>query len=446
MVKASSISLMSHLFCSRLTSPSGSFGTIPNAIRDKRSHYQDLYEAQPDPFIKRRLPQLIDESRVAVAKVINAPLDSVVFVTNATDGINTVLRNLVWNPDGKDVIISFSTIYDACARAEDFIVDYFKGKVVVREIFLTYPLEDDEIIDLFREEVKKIEAEGKRARVSMFDVVSSAPGLVFPWEAMVATCRELGVLSLVDGAQGIGMVRLDMEATGPDFFVTNCHKWLHSPRGSAVLHVPVRNQRLIATTLGTSRGYLPQTGRGDCTQPPPLPDTGGKSHFVWNFEWVGTRDDSPYLCVKDAIAWRRDVLGGEDRIMAYTWDLNKRGIRHVADALGTEFLENKKGTLTNCAMGNVALPIWVGEAGRARAREGDVVLEAGEEAAAAMKWFQWRLVDEFKTFMAVWVRWDRFWVRISAQVYLEMEDYEWAGRVLKELSERVAKGEFRDSN
>ena len=419
----------------------GSFGSFPNAIRDKRSHYQDLYELQPDPFIKRRLPELLDESRAAVAKLINAPLESVVFVSNATEGINTVLRNLVWNTDGKDVIVSFNTIYDACARAEDFVVDYFEGKVAVREIILSYPLEDDEIIQLFRDEVKKIEAEGKRARVAMFDVVSSNPGLVFPWEAMVAACRDLDVLSLVDGAQGIGMVPLDIEATGPDFFVSNCHKWLHVPRGCAVFHVPVRNQHLIPATLATSRGYVPKTGRGGRTQP--LPGGGGKNHFVLNFEWVGTRDDTPYLCVKDAIAWRRDVLGGEERIMAYMRDLNKRGIKHVAEALGTEFLENKKGTLTNCAMANVALPIWVGDAGRQRAREGDAVV-ADEEVTAVFNWITGRLIDEYKTFMAVWVRWDRFWVRISAQVYLDMGDYEGAGRVLRELSGRVAKGEYRD--
>ncbi|KFH43156.1 putative aminotransferase-like protein [Hapsidospora chrysogenum ATCC 11550] len=423
----------------------GSFGSYPLVIRDKRRQYEDLTELQPDTFIRRRLHQLIDESREAVAKIINAPPETVVFVGNATEGVNTVLRNLVWNKDGKDVIIGFNTMYDACARAEDFVVDYFDGRVAVREISLNYPLEDEEIISLFRDEVKKVEAEGKRARAALFDVVSSNPGLVFPWETMVAVCRELGVQSIVDGAQGIGMVHIDIEATNPDFFVSNCHKWLHVPRGCAVFHVPVRNQHLIPTTLATSRGYIPRnTSREGRTQP--MPDGGGKNHFVRNFEWVGTRDDSPYLCVKDSIAWRRDVLGGENRIISYLWDLNKRGTKHVADALGTRYLENKKGTLTNCGMGNVALPLWVGDKGRERAKEegvDDPVVLTPEEAPKAFNWFQARLMDEYKTFMAVWIRWDRFWVRISAQVYLDIQDYEWAANVLKELSERVARGEFR---
>lgn len=421
---------------------SGSFGAIPNYIMDRRRHYQDLYEARPDPFIRDDLPRLNDESRAAAADLINAPLETVVFVANATEAVNTVLRNIVWNDDGKDIIISFGTIYDACARAEDFVTDVFPEKVDIVEIDLVYPLEDDEILAIFRDEVTKLEAAGKRARLALFDVVSSNPGLVFPWEAMVAACRDLDVISLVDGAQGIGMVPLDVSAANPDFFVTNCHKWLHVPRACAVFHVPVRNQHLLPSTLATARGYTPKhPGRGKRTQP--LPDGDGKNHFVRNFEWVGTRDDSAYLCVKDAIAWRRDVLGGEERIMAYLWDLNKRGIAAVAATLGTSFLENRAGTLTDCAMANVALPIWVGDKGREQAGPGDTVLATGGEANDAFNWMQGTLVDEYKTFMAVFYRWDRFWVRISAQVYLDMGDYEWAGRTLKVLCERVAKGEFR---
>lgn len=44
--------------------------------------------------------------------------------------------------------------------------------------------------------------------------------------------------------------------------------------------------------------------------------------------------------------------------MNYLWDLNKKGSKLVADMLGTEVLENSKGTLTNCAMANIALPVW----------------------------------------------------------------------------------------
>ena len=416
--------------------PPGSFGTYPKAIQERFRAYQDMSEAIPDPFIRYQYPDLLDESRAAVAKLINAPLEGVSFVNNATVGVNTVFKNIKWNPDGKDVIVTFSTAYEACAKVADYLVDFTEGQMAHRQIELLYPLEDEEIIQLFRETVAAVEAEGKRVRISMFDVVTSRPGIVFPWEDMVKVCRELGVLSLVDGAQGIGMVHLDLAAVDPDFFVSNCHKWLFVPRGCAVFYAPERNHDLLPTTLATSHGYIPKSGKKRVNPLPPA----DKTPYITRFEFVGTMDSSPYLCVKDAIKWREETFG-ENAIIDYLWDLNKKGTKIVADILGTQVLENKAGTLTNNAMGNVSLPIWV-EAKGSGAKEDDIVLSSEDWSKA----FQWMLVtmkDDYKTFMSMFVHGGRFWVRISAQVYLGLEDYEWGAGVLKELCERVGKGEFK---
>ncbi|KAL6854778.1 hypothetical protein ACO1O0_005903 [Amphichorda felina] len=416
----------------------GSFGTYPKVIEDKLRMYQRRSEFRPDPFIRYEYPKLLDESRAEVAKIINAPVDDVVFVSNATVGVNTVLRNLVWNDDGKDVIVNFSTVYEACGKAADFLVDFFNSKVTTREIHITYPLEDDDIIARFRHTVQQIEAEGKRARVCIFDVVSSRPGVVFPWQAMVRACRDLGVLSMVDGAQAVGMLRLDLSAADPDFFVSNCHKWLYVPRGCAVFYVPRRNQHLVATTLATSHGYVPKS----VSRISPLPPS-AKSDFVKNFQFVGTIDNSPYLCVKDAIAWRREVLGGEDRVIDHLWTLNKKGSDIVASVLGTEVMENAKGTLRNCAMANVALPIWVETKGP-KGKDTDAVLTSAE-SSVAFQWFLETMVNDYKTFMALFVHEGRYWIRISAQIYLDLEDYTSSAEVLKALCERVAKKEFKDA-
>ena len=357
------------------------------------------------------------------------------FVSNATVGVNTVLRNIVWNDDGKDVIINFSTVYEACGKAGDYLSDYFNGKVSTWEIPITYPLEDDDIIQAFRDTVKQLEAGGKRARICIFDVVSSRPGVVFPWQAMVQACRELGVLSMVDGAQSIGMLPLDLSAADPDFFVSNCHKWLYVPRGCAVFYVPERNHHLLPTTLATSHGYVPKKA----SRISPLPPS-AKSDFVRSFEFVGTLDNSPYLCVKDAIAWRAEELGGEDRVIDYLWTLNRKGSDIIASILGTEVMENEKGTLRNCAMANIALPIWLETKG-AKAKETDAVL-TGAESKVAFQWFLETMMAEHKTFMALFVHDGRYWIRVSAQIYLDEDDYTWAGEVLKGLCERVAKKEF----
>lgn len=413
----------------------GSFGSLPNVIRQKSDDLRSQTEARPDWFIRYEYPKLLDENRAAVAELVNAPVETVVFVSNATVGVNTVFRNIRWNPDGKDVALCFSTVYGACGKVIDYMTDYHEGLVSSYEIPLAYPAEDADVVQKFRDAVRDLEAKGKRARIVVIDVVSSLPGVCFPWQDLVTACKELGVLSMVDGAQGIGMVPLDLSAADPDFFVSNCHKWLHVPRGSAVFYVPVRNQHLIATTLATSHGYIPRTSN----RLNPLPPS-SKSPFVTNFEFVGTLDNSPYLCMKDAIAWRRDVLGGEDKVLAYLWDLNKVGASLIADHLGTSIMENTTGSLTNCAMANIALPIWVGEPG-AGALDTDVTLTS-DESAKALQWFLRTLMSDHNTFVALFIHGGRYFTRVSAQVYLDLDDYRYGAKALKDVCDRLAKREF----
>ncbi|KAK3306320.1 pyridoxal phosphate-dependent transferase [Chaetomium strumarium] len=439
----------------------GSFGTIPQAIRTRLRTYQDRAEARPDPFIRYEYPKLLDLSRAAVAQLLRVPTDTCVFVPNATSGVNTVLRNLVWHPDGRDEILYFDTIYGGCARTIDYVVEDRGGLVQGRVIPLSYPCEDDVIVEAFHAAVTEaVEKEGKRPRVCLFDVVSSNPGVRFPFEAITAACRERGILSLVDGAQGVGMVDLDLGAVDPDFFVSNCHKWLHVPRGCAVFYVPLRNQALIRSSLPTSHGFVPKDSSSTGSEekkmkvrPNPLPPS-TKSAFVNQFEFVGTVDNAPYLCVVDSIRWRAEVLGGEERIRGELTELARQGGAKVAQMLGTEVLDNASRSLTRCSMVNVALPLVVEqqqqpegdeeEKGKGEVpKEGVVAVIPGSDAAAVTNWILERLMEDYKTFVALFVYRGRWWARLSAQVYLEMDDFEWAGRTLKEVCERVARGSTR---
>ncbi|KAF6812850.1 aminotransferase family protein [Colletotrichum plurivorum] len=417
----------------------GSFGTIPRPVQAALRAYQDAAEARPDQFIRYTSQQPQRESRQAVADLLNAPLSTVVFVTNATTGVNTVLRNLEWNSDGRDEILSFSTVYGGCGKTIDYMVDSHKGLVSSRTIPLAYPLEDDEIIALFREAVAKAKEEGKRPVICLFDAVTSLPGVRFPFEAMTAACRDLGVASLIDGAQGVGMVEFDLTALDPDYFVSNCHKWLHTPRGCAVFYVPERNQHLMASSVPTSHGYVPKSGAARFN---PLPAS-GDSPFVANFGFVGTYDKSPNFCVKDAIEWRRSV-GGEKKILEYTWNLAKEGGKKAAAILGTYILDNKAETLTKCSMVNVALPMLVSDSAEtvSTGPDGTVTVPL-KEVGAVLSWILETLIGEYRTFVALFWHGGRFFVRVSAQIYLDEEDFEWIGHTMKEVCQRVGRLEYK---
>ena len=375
-------------------------------------------------------------SRAAVAKVLNAPVSTVVYVPNATTGVNTVLRNLVWSADGNDEILYFNTIYGACGKTVEYVCELNHDIVQGRAMHLKYPMEDADLLALFRDTIKTSRAEGKIPRVAIFDTVSSLPGLRVPFENLTAICKEEGVLSLIDGAHGIGHVHLDFSTLDPDFFVSNCHKWLFVPRGAAVFYVPQRNQHLIRSALPTSHGFVPRGGR-PMNFPNPLVTDSDKSAFVKDFEFVGTIDTTNYLVLPEALKWREEVCGGEKAIIEYNTKLAKQGGQLVAKILGTEVMDNSTNTLTDCCLVNVRLPLMAGAEKVPGVSTVDPL-----HGIAALQWMERKLSDDYKTFIAIAFFQDQWWARLSAQIYLDLSDFEWAGQKLKEISERAGQENF----
>lgn len=182
--------------------------------------FQDETELSPDIFIRYKQPRYLDEARKAIAKLLNVPTNETVFVPNATTGVNTVLRNLVYVRD--DVIVYFVTAYPACEKAILSLVE--TTPVQARRVEYDFPISHEEIVNRFLDVVRQAKGEGLNVRVALLDVVVSMPGVRFPFESLVKACQDEDILSCIDGAHGVGHVPLDLDALGADFFVSNCHK------------------------------------------------------------------------------------------------------------------------------------------------------------------------------------------------------------------------------
>ncbi|OBT38919.1 hypothetical protein VE00_10722 [Pseudogymnoascus sp. WSF 3629] len=403
----------------------GSYGCYPRAIRETANHFKDQKEGRPDPFVRYAYNGYLDKSRAAVAALVNAPVNNCVFVPNATTAVNTVLRNIPWNKDGKDEILSFSTIYGACNKTIAYIRDS-TGLISDRVIHTEYPISNADYVSRFREAIAASRAEGKNPRVALFDTIASMPGVRIPFEALTAVCKEEGILSLIDGAHSIGQIPLDFATLDPDFFVSNCHKWLFTPRGCAVFIVAERNQHIIRSTLPTSASYVPE---GVAETPSPT----GNPHFVAMYEWVGTQDNEQYLCVPEAIKWREQVCGGEKAIYEYNNTLLRKVTKLVVSELGTEVLENEEGTLMDCSMSFVRLPLNL-------EKDGGTVKAA--DFGAILLWLGQTMASEYQSYVATSVFQGGIWCRLSAQVYLEEDDFVFAAKMLKDVCERVNKGEY----
>ncbi|MBK7702434.1 MAG: aminotransferase class V-fold PLP-dependent enzyme [bacterium] len=257
----------------------GSFGACPRPVFDVYQALQRELEAEPVDFLARErdLPARLAAARARLAAFVGADRDEIVFVPNTTTGLNIVARSLDLHPG--DEILTTDHEYGAMDRTWTFVGGKTGAKYVPRALPL--PLQDPQAV---------VEAVwggvSGRTRVFFVSHITSTSGVRLPVEELVARARERGIFTVVDGAHGPGQLDLDLHALGADVYVGNCHKWLMSPKGAALLYVRGDRQDLIEP-LAVSWGWHD--------------DQPGPSRFVDEQEWIGTRDVSAYLAVPAAL-------------------------------------------------------------------------------------------------------------------------------------------------
>lgn len=195
------------------------------------------------------------------------------------------------------------------------------------------------------------------------------------------------------------------------------------PRGCALLYVPFANQHLIKTTYPTSGGYQPPEVRAKMAT---------TEYFVGLFVKVSTNDTTPYACIPAALKFRQDVCGGEDKIREYCERIAREGGARMAEIFNTEVLENETQTLRRCCFTNVRLPLSLTQLGA-----------TASEGTSIAKWIQEKTPEEYETYIPTKFFEGVFWSRVSGQIYLTMEEFEWAAETLLDLCRRVQAGEWK---
>lgn len=262
----------------------GSFGACPKRVLHHQQELRERMERNPVHFFARELQARLDRARAEVAEFVGASPAGLAFMPNATSGVNAVLRSLDFSP-GDELLVP-DQAYPACRNALDFVAERTGARTVVAE--LPFPLSSpDEVVEAIVSKVTD------RTRLALIDHVTSATGLVLPIAQIVEALAERGVGTLVDGAHAPGMLPLDIEALGCTYYAANCHKWLCAPKGSAFLWV-AEARREAVRPLAISHGAT-WTG-------------GERSRYHVEFDWPGTHDFTPYLCVPEAIRFLRSLV------------------------------------------------------------------------------------------------------------------------------------------
>jgi isopenicillin-N epimerase len=344
-------------------------------VAEEQQRLRARIERNPTRFFRSDLTELLGDARTRLAAFLHADPDGVVFVANATTGVQTVLASL--DLDASSEIVTTDHAYVGVRVQLDVLAR--RTGCAVKVVPLALPLRDsDEIVAA---------ALSPATTLLVIDQVASPTGVVFPVADIATAARAHEVPVLVDAAHAVGMLPVDVAALDVDFWVGNLHKWLCAPKSAAVLCVaPTWRDRI--------RPLVPSAQYDDGLRP--------------SFDWTGTSDPTPIFAALSACDFFDDI--GWDAMRRHNNALAASGARAVAGALGTD------------------LPVADELSGSMRIIDLGRTLEP--DAARSL---EQRLYDEHRIEVPITAIDGHRWIRISAQLYNRISDYELLAGVLPGL-------------
>ena len=275
----------------------GSFGSQPRPVFEKMLEIMEDVERNPTQH-RAEYNSVVDDSRARLAAFINALAEDIAFATNITMAINMVVHGLDWRPG--DEILASDQEYGAIDNCLH-LAERRYGVVVKRAQIPIPPESHEDILSAFESEFTD------RTRLVFCSHITTRTGLITPIKAIAQLAHDRGALIAVDGAHAPGMIPLDLQNLGCDFYGGNCHKWLCAPKGTGFLYVsPLVQERLNHVVV--SWGYSQEGAKRGADGILRINDR----PFMWGIENWGTRDQACFAAVGAAVEFQEAV--GKDRI------------------------------------------------------------------------------------------------------------------------------------
>jgi len=262
----------------------GSFGATPKPVFEAYQDWQLRLERQPVLFLGRELNELLLQSRSVLGEYLNADPADLVYIPNATHGVNIIAHSLQLNPG--DEILTTDHEYGACDYTWEFICEKTGAKYLHQPIPLPVHSEE-EIVEQFWQGVTP------QTKALYLSHITSPTALRLPVEEICSRARQAGILTIVDAAHSPGQIPVDLQKLNADMVFGNAHKWLLNVKGSAFLYVRRELQPLIEPLI-VSWGYHP------------TPEIATGSRFIDLLQWTGTKDPTAALTIPNAIQFMKD--------------------------------------------------------------------------------------------------------------------------------------------
>jgi len=229
------------------------------------------------------MPRKKEEVRAKLARFINASPDEVVMTRNTTEGMNFVANGLDLK-EGDEVLLSSM---EHPAGTHPWKLKEKRYGIKIKEVPLGLPPKSvDEIVNSFEKAITP------RTKVISISHTVYISGLIFPIKELSKMAQEKGVLVVADSAHGIGMLDLNMEELGVDFFASSPYKWLGAPTGIGLFYVRKEAQDKLWPTIASS-GWDSRESAG-------------------KYETLGQRADALAVALGEAVDFQNAI--GRERI------------------------------------------------------------------------------------------------------------------------------------
>lgn len=259
----------------------GSFGACPKPIFEDYQNWQRELEKEPVQFIVNNGIKYLQKSKQSLAQYLSCNADDFFFTTNPTFAVNTIMRSL--NLSAGDEVLATNHEYGALDKMWDFYSKQSGVKYIRQKISLPI-VSKQQILDEFWQGLSE------KTKVIFINHMSSATALLFPVKEICDKAREMGIITIIDGAHIPAHIPLNITDLDPDYYTGALHKWMLTPKGSSFLYVKRPHQSNL-NPLVVSWGYEnPLT----------------TNSFLDYHQQQGTQDISAFLTVPAALKFLKE--------------------------------------------------------------------------------------------------------------------------------------------
>ncbi len=206
----------------------GSLGPTPRPVMERTVAVWKELELDPTSNGYGPLEQQMEVVRARAAALVGCALDELVLTRCTTEGLNWVAQGINWSAGER--IITTDQEHPGGRACYDWVARRFG---VALDVVSIPPGENNPsaIIERFAQRITP------KTRAFAFSHLLTSTGLRMPVAELSALARRAGCLSIVDGAQAVGGVAVDVHALGCHVYATSGHKWLLAPKGTGLLYL-----------------------------------------------------------------------------------------------------------------------------------------------------------------------------------------------------------------